>query len=316
MNIDEARSGIATVDLSIVIPVYRNAAGAARLVRALHRCNFDAARTEIIVVDDGSCDGTAQELARDLAGMARVHALADNAGRAGARNSGANLANGDRILFMDCDCLPSDQDFINSHLQAWATDVVASTGAVEGTGDGFWHLYQLQASQRRSRQHASGMTFSGSSQNMMVSRRAFTACGGFDTAYRTYGFEDRELLLQIGRLGPVVWAETASVRHMDDLTLPTVCHKMIEAGGGASLLFSQRHPEAYQALGYSMLDVRRHRWLRAPALLVAPAIDPAARLADRLLASPLLPYRLKSGLVKILSALSYMVGTSRQPAAC
>lgn len=302
------------VDLvSVVVPVYRDgpravAAAASMLEQALP----DGVALEVIVVDDGSDDGTPNLLARQSDSRIKVVRLPYNQGRSAARNAGAAQASGNVLLFMDCDCLPADTNLISAHLQSWDSEVVASLGAVVGNGDGFWARYQAAASERRARQHAEGIHYSGSSQNLMVSRTKFRDCGGFDETYRTYGFEDRDLQLRLGQTGQIVWAKRAVVRHMDELDLPAVCRKMAEAGGPAAVLFSRRHPEAYQLLGYAALDARLHAWLRLPARLLRNQVGWVASRADRILATRHAPYRLKSVLVRAMTGLSYLVGTAQE----
>lgn len=298
--------------VSIVIPAYRDADRAIALVEALQAQGLSAGVTvDLVVVDDGSGDDSFARMVAAIGTRAAVVGLPANQGRAVARNTGARAAQGDLLFFIDCDCLPADDALIAGHLEAWSTDVVASIGFVAGNGGGFWDRYQAAASRRRARQHAAGLDCSGSSQNMMVSRAAFETCGGFDAAYRTYGFEDRDLQLRLARLGRITWAQGAGVWHMDDLALPNICQKMVEAGGDAAMLFSDRHPQAYDALGYGALDARRHRWLLVPARMAGPLVQPLARAIDRLLASTRVPYGLKGALVKALTALSYLHGTSR-----
>jgi glycosyltransferase involved in cell wall biosynthesis len=300
--------------VSIIIPVYRDADRAIELVLALRSQRLpEETCMEVIVVDDGSGDGSADRIEQLVGNVVVLRRLRVNAGRAVARNMGASTANGEVLLFIDCDCLPATEHLIAAHLRAWNEGVVASIGPVTGTGVGFWDRYQANASKRRERQHAAGIFFSGSSQNLMVLRAAFISCGGFDGAYRTYGFEDRELQLSIAEYGRIAWAEAASVRHMDILTLPLVCRKMEEAGGSAAVLFAQRHPEAYKALGYAALDARLHSWLKLPALLLDRLIEPAALWTDGLIANPHLPHELKSLLVKGFTAVSYLIGTTRDP---
>lgn len=298
--------------VSVVIPAYRDAGRAIELAGVLQaqRLPPDVAM-DVVVVDDGSGDGSFARMAAGIGARATVIGLPANGGRAVARNAGAAAARGDLLFFMDCDCLPADDALIAGHLEAWAAGVVATIGPVAGTGEGFWDRYQAAASRRRARQHAAGLECSGSSQNMMVSRAAFEACGGFDPDYRTYGFEDRDLQLRLARLGRIAWAPAAGVRHMDALALPTVCRKMAEAGGDAAVLFSDRHPRAYEALGYAALDARRHRWLVLPARMAGPLLAPLARAGDRLLRIQRMPYWLGAVLVKGLTALGYLYGTAR-----
>jgi glycosyltransferase involved in cell wall biosynthesis len=298
--------------VSVVIPVYRDAERAIELVHALQKQQLPSdVSVEIIVVDDGSSDGSADHLNKSLRDQVLLQRLAINSGRAIARNVGASIARGDVLLFIDCDCLPADDTLIAAHLSVWSGNVAATIGPVTGNGDCFWNRYQSAASERRARQHAAGLYFSGSSQNLMVSRAAFRSCGGFDDSYRTYGFEDRDLQLRIARFGRICWAAGARVQHMDELTLPLVCLKMAEAGGLSAILFSSRYPEAYKALGYAALDARLHRWLCLPARLLDGVITPFAKIGNRLIENPRVPYGLKSWLVKAMTGISYLIGTNR-----
>jgi glycosyltransferase involved in cell wall biosynthesis len=91
--------------LSVIIPTWNCAA---RLVRALRSvaaqtCALD--ELEVIVIDDGSTDETADEVARFAAqSPLQVHYVRQhNAGPAAARNHGLRLACGDAIAFLDAD---------------------------------------------------------------------------------------------------------------------------------------------------------------------------------------------------------------------
>lgn len=296
--------------VSIVIPTYRDPLRAATLVRELCEQELPASvRTEIIVVDDGSGEDTAMDLVLAVGKRARVIALPYNVGRSAARNAGAAEASAPFVLFLDCDCIPANTSFVRAHLSAWDERTVASIGHVVGTGRGFWHLYQTASSHRRQRQHAAGIRYAGSSQNLMVRRSVFEACGGFDTTYRGYGFEDRDLQLRLLAHGEIRWAGDATIQHMDELCMADVARKLAEAGGVSAPTFRALHPEAYRSLGYSSLDAWLHPWLRLPAKLAALTVPTFARGLDRLLGMPWFPYPISSLLVRALSAASYLSGT-------
>ncbi len=80
--------------VSIVIPTYNTAAMTGRCVRAVRESMPDA---EVIVVDDGSTDGTAELLGRD------VLRLDSNRGFAVAANAGVAAATGDLIVLLNSD---------------------------------------------------------------------------------------------------------------------------------------------------------------------------------------------------------------------
>jgi len=90
------------VRLSVVLPAYRAAGlvadSVARLRRELSELEGDL---QIVVVDDGSGDGTAQA-ARD-AGADLVVELAENQGKGGAVRAGMLAANGRARIFTDVD---------------------------------------------------------------------------------------------------------------------------------------------------------------------------------------------------------------------
>lgn len=297
--------------VSIVVPVYRDGTRAIEAARAMAAQVLPVGiNVEIILVDDGSDDDTPTKLARDAA-PAQVLRLERNAGRSAARNAGARLASGVVIVFMDCDCIPVGRDFLAAHLASLESGAVASTGSVTGRGDGFWDRYQDEASLRRERQHAAGNPYSGSSQNLAVRKAAFEQVGGFDSGYRQYGFEDRDLLLRLSALGRIAWTPKAVVRHLDRLNLTQVSRKMAEAGEHSSLRFAARHPEAYRALGYARLDARARPWLRFLARPLDVILGPLSRLLDRQLTKSVLPYALKALLVRLITGASYLAGTSR-----
>jgi glycosyltransferase involved in cell wall biosynthesis len=296
--------------LSIVIPTYRDGARARCAAEAMlaQVLPGDIDR-EVIVVDDGSDDDTQEHLARCTDPRVRVVRLPNNIGRSAARNAGAAQANGLGIVFIDCDCLPTGADFLAAHVTALAKGAVASTGEVTGCDGGFWERYQREASARRARQHNAGVSYAGTSQNLAVDRAAFERIGGFDTGYTRYGFEDRDLLLRLATLGRIAWTSEAQVRHLDALSLAQVSRKMREAGEFSSARFASRHPRAYIALGYARFDVRTHAWLRPVGHALRERLPLAARAIDRLLPMRAVPYVFKAFLVRVVTGLSYSVGT-------
>lgn len=104
-----ARSADEPVVVSIVIPSYQHrdlvlAAAAAALAQTT------TSPYEVLVVDNGSTDGTAEALAPLVAaslGRLRVLRLPRNHGRSVARNAGIALARGAVIAFTDADCCPT-----------------------------------------------------------------------------------------------------------------------------------------------------------------------------------------------------------------
>ena len=90
------------IGISIIIPVRDRAGAIARCIAGVHAGGFDPSRHELIVVDNGSSDGSA-ETAR-AAGARVLGEPVPN--RCLARNLGARHAAGRWLLFIDSDCVP------------------------------------------------------------------------------------------------------------------------------------------------------------------------------------------------------------------
>ncbi len=89
-------------DLSIVIPTFNTASMTLRCCRAV-LASMPAA-TEVIVADDGSTDGTAELLGREVPGVTVVR-LESNRGFAPAANRGVGEADGRIILLLNSDAV-------------------------------------------------------------------------------------------------------------------------------------------------------------------------------------------------------------------
>lgn len=88
--------------LSVVVPAYQAEASIGRLLDSL--CAWDGSDAEIIVVNDGSTDGTHALVAAYAARDARICLIdKENGGRSSARNAGVAMARGEWVMFADSD---------------------------------------------------------------------------------------------------------------------------------------------------------------------------------------------------------------------
>jgi glycosyltransferase involved in cell wall biosynthesis len=87
--------------LSVIVPAHQAAALLSDTLGAIRACEPSGTDWELIMVDDGSDDGTA-ELGAALADRV-VRLRGPAAGPAAARNAGAGVARGDWLLFVDAD---------------------------------------------------------------------------------------------------------------------------------------------------------------------------------------------------------------------
>lgn len=153
--------------LSFVVPVLNEAERIEPALRVL--AAYRARGVEVIVVDGGSGDGTA-ELARPLA----TRVLAAPRGRASQMNAGAAAARGDVLLFLHADTqLPEDAD-------ALVLDGLTRSGRSWGRFDVRFDdgsLLRLIAAMMNVRSRLTGIATGD--QAMFVTRAAFERAGGF-----------------------------------------------------------------------------------------------------------------------------------------
>ncbi|MGH9190457.1 MAG: glycosyltransferase family 2 protein [Acidimicrobiales bacterium] len=88
--------------LSVIVPVYNERATVAEVVRRMRRVDLDV-DLEVIMVDDGSSDGTEKILAALEDSTLHVVRHPDNRGKGSAIRTGLEHARGDLILIQDAD---------------------------------------------------------------------------------------------------------------------------------------------------------------------------------------------------------------------
>jgi cellulose synthase/poly-beta-1,6-N-acetylglucosamine synthase-like glycosyltransferase/peptidoglycan/xylan/chitin deacetylase (PgdA/CDA1 family) len=113
-------------DVSIVIPAYNEAAGIAATVRSMADSDYPG-RLEIIVVDDGSSDGTARIVRSLRIPFVRVVSQV-NAGKSSALNRGIAAARSEILVLVDADTIfqPETIERLIAPMRA------ANVGAVSG----------------------------------------------------------------------------------------------------------------------------------------------------------------------------------------
>lgn len=167
--------------VSVVVPVFDGKWQLEQSLPALQRAGEGVAH-ELIVVDDGSTDGSA-DYARSL-GARVMSSGGRKLGPAAARNVGAAEAAADIVLFVDADVVVHD-DVLTLVLEAFARpDVVAVFGAYDdeppyrGFASQYMNLRHYHVHQDASEEAQTFWTGLGA-----VRKEAFLAVEGFD-AYR------------------------------------------------------------------------------------------------------------------------------------
>jgi glycosyltransferase involved in cell wall biosynthesis len=232
-----------TPALSVIIPTYNGGWVLRRTLDALMRQNAPADSFEVIVVDDGSTDGSTQGL--DAAGPVAVRILRDkNRGRAAARNAGAAVALGRALLFLDSDIWAAP-NLVSVHLSHHAE---RSNLGVQGR----WtdHADSLVSLFMRARSAFPDVTvrrreglspYHVVTRNFSIDADAFKRAGGFDERFSGYGWEDIELAFRMVRQGVMLRFDPAAYGdHYHIQTLEEAIDKSKQAGEGA-VYFWEKH---------------------------------------------------------------------------
>ncbi|MBS3166006.1 glycosyltransferase [Candidatus Woesearchaeota archaeon] len=104
--------------VSVIIPTYNRKEYLLKTLYALAHNKYPMSKVEVIVADDGSSDGTAQELQKHHFPFTLKHVFqADKGYRVSKiRNEGVKVSSHDYIIFLDCDMVPG-KNFIYDHIK-------------------------------------------------------------------------------------------------------------------------------------------------------------------------------------------------------
>jgi glycosyltransferase involved in cell wall biosynthesis len=182
--------------VSVVIPAYNSASTLSRSIDSVLAQTW-AAR-EIIVVDDGSTDATANVIASY---GDRVRGIRQaNAGPSAARNRGIEAAHGEYVAFLDADdyWLPAKLERQVALLAAQPELGFCSTATrvvdPAGTHVGDWPCSEVEGPLLETLfMHSAAV--SGSTSGVLARRALLQAAGGFDENLR--GFEDPDLWIRL-----------------------------------------------------------------------------------------------------------------------
>ncbi|MCI0370925.1 MAG: glycosyltransferase [candidate division NC10 bacterium] len=214
------------LSVSVVVPVRNATRTLPHCLAALER--LEPAPAEILLVDNGSTDGSLQLLrafARDRAAE-RAQVLEEpRRGAAAARNAGIRVAKGEVLAFTDADCAPDPcwlrhvtGPFVDPTVGAVAGRVVAAPAA--STLELFSALYTLQLPARPARRrHWTPWEGGYPTANFAIRRALAQELEGFDENVGIYG-EDYDLCARLYALGAeIVYVTEARVAHHHRTTL-------------------------------------------------------------------------------------------------
>jgi glycosyltransferase involved in cell wall biosynthesis len=284
--------------VSIVVPTHDRRESLGRLLAALARQTAWAVPFEVVVVVDGSTDGTCELLAHYQPPYALIWHHQEQRGRAAACNAGLARARGSLVIYLDDDMTPSE-GFVTAHAKSHPAGsrnaVMGAAPIVLGPADTSVARYVAQKFNRHLERLAAPNHrfvlrdfYSG---NLSVRRDVLLEVGGFDEDFRAYGHEDLELAWRLRSVGAEFTFNADALAHQHyDKDLYALAHDNV-AKGRTAVLLAGKHPSAAPEL--RLADVGAGSALRrfviralvaatdiAPVTL--PAIAHAATLFGRM----------------------------------
>lgn len=199
--------------VAVVIPNYNGIRHLGKCIQSLHECDYPAGRLRILVVDNGSVDGSVPWL-RAKQPEVQVQENGENLGFAAACNLGAKLAaRADVVVFLNND-MRVDRSFLLEITKPIASGMAECVGAkilswdgktVDYAGGGMsFHGIAFQVGYGENATPAAldepAETLFACGGAMAVSRCVFEAAGGFDEDFFAY-YEDADLGWRLWILG-------------------------------------------------------------------------------------------------------------------
>ena len=282
-----------TVFFSVVIPTYNRKPILEKCLRAMEQQviapKSAIAGYEIIVVDDGSTDGTVTWLQAEAEQFPHVRLREqEHRGPAAARNLGVAAAQGDTIIFIDSDLVVTPH-FLQAHAAALqqgygelGCDRCFTYGRVINT----CNFDQPTAEPYKVTDFSAAYFATG---NVAIARHWLEEAGLFDVGFQLYGWEDLELGVRLKNLGlKLIKCPDAVGYHWHPpfqlADIPNLIDKEIQRGR-MGVLFYQKHPTRDVRMMIQMTWLHRVLW---------GVLSLGGRLNENTLA-PLLQWLIDSG---------------------
>ncbi len=253
-----------------------------RVLDALFHQDLDPDDYEIILVDDGSDDGTYEAILARLVPTCAFHLVRQsNAGLARGRNVGLERARGDIILFMDDDVLATP-GLLSAHSRFHRAHPDSICRGVAINVDSFDHLPAPNYSLRN---YSAAYFWT---TNVSVPVALVRQAGCFDERFREYGWEDLELGFRLRLMSvPSLRATDAIVYHYKPPLRPAQfrrSERQARAQARTAIQFLDKHPHWRIALATGQLALmqwwsavaRRSGWPGLLTRLAAPELERTA----------------------------------------
>lgn len=260
--------------ITVVVPTYNRAASLGRLLDALALCERPPGGFEVIVVDDGSRDNTAEVVHQSRLDVRYVRQA--NRGPAAARNNGWRLARTPLVAFTDDDTLPD---------RRWLCDLVAEMAArpeLAGLGGRVLPMKRsfLADFVQLERLVGHGVDERGVryliTANVAYRTEALRALDGFDESFPMAAGEDTDLSFRILRHGGRLDVTSEATVLHEHRTKPRTLFRTYNRHGMAWYQLVHSHPHVRGGWPTRTVSPKhwqtRYRYYRAGGAAPATAI--------------------------------------------
>ena len=292
--------------VSVIIPTFNRAGLIRDAIASVLKQSYS--NLEVIVVDDGSTDSTA-DVVTSFLDERLVFLRQENRGRSAARNRAIAQARGRYIAFLDSDDmylegkLEKQIDYMDSHPEVGMT--YTSAMCIDENGDSLPRKYEATVSGMIHAAIAFYLPVTITLPTVMVRREVFNAVGGFDEAMDR--FEDTDMWRRISK--------TYCIGAIQEYTCKLRTH-------GGNCLASQDPKQIRNALDYyaskilredtDMSPMARRKGLAGIYFYYGGAIWMMSRWKDTGLRLLLTAFRYWPFVFVKPSILSYLVQNSKQ----
>jgi glycosyltransferase involved in cell wall biosynthesis len=205
--------------VSVIVPVHNRRALIGATLRSVLAQTYP--HVELLVIDDGSDDGTADEVESSFGTAVKLIRLSENQGRSAARNIGWAEARGGLVAFLDSDDLWAEDKLARQvpHFARADVALVHTRIAVVDADGRPLHHASAELARAFDAADARGYGYDGVTETwcrihtstVVVRRGLLQVTGGFDE--RLAQFEDWDLFWRIARQGTVVAIPETLVRY-------------------------------------------------------------------------------------------------------
>jgi glycosyltransferase involved in cell wall biosynthesis len=186
---------VVTPKISVIIPVFNSKNYLPACLNSVTAAIGTYGAAELILIDNGSTDGSYEILLADYKGLAQIHQIR-GVSISALRNLGARLAQGEYLSFIDSDCV-IPKDYFHSAMAVFSSREADAAGCYYDLPEApSWIEETWDNINRRCVNTYVPYLFSG---NFLIKKAVFEEVGGFNEGLITG--EDAELGLRLNASG-------------------------------------------------------------------------------------------------------------------